>query len=57
MECTIVLRSTHIVSDVEHIADYMLGISDGQIILDGPWGKSRTGLEQLYLEEFGGEGV
>ena len=53
---TIVLLSTHIVSDVEHIADHMLMMSEGHIILDEPWDKSRTDLEQLYLEEFGGEG-
>ncbi len=51
----IVLLSTHIVSDVEHIADHMLMMSEGQIILDEPWDKSRTDLERLYLEEFGGE--
>ena len=52
---TIVLLSTHIVSDVEKIADHMLMMSDGKIILDEPWDKSRTDLEQLYMEEFGGE--
>ena len=51
---TIVLLSTHIVSDVEHIADHMLMMSEGHIILDEPWDKNRTDLEQLYLEEFGG---
>ena len=53
---TIVLLSTHIVSDVEHIADHMLMMSEGHIILDEPWDKGRTDLEKLYLEEFGGEG-
>lgn len=53
---TIVLLSTHIVSDVEKIADHMLMMSDGRIILNEPWDKSRTDLEQLYLEEFGGDG-
>lgn len=52
---TIVLLSTHIVSDVEHIADHMLMMSEGKIILNEPWDKSRTDLEQLYLKEFGGE--
>ena len=52
----IVLLSTHIVSDVEHIADHMLMMSEGQIILNEPWDKGRTDLERLYLEEFGGEG-
>lgn len=52
---TIVLLSTHIVSDVEKIADHMLMMSEGRIILNEPWDKSRTDLEQLYMEEFGGE--
>ena len=51
---TIVLLSTHIVSDVEKIASHMLMMSEGRIILDEPWDKSRTDLEQLYMEEFGG---
>ena len=52
---TIVLLSTHIVSDVEKIANHMLMMSAGRIILSEPWDKSRTDLEQLYMEEFGGE--
>lgn len=52
---TIVLLSTHIVSDVEKIADHMLMMSEGKIILNEPWDKERTDLEQLYMEEFGGE--
>ncbi len=52
---TIVLLSTHIVSDVEHIADHMLMMADGHIILDEPWDRNRTDLEELYLKEFGGE--
>lgn len=52
---TIVLLSTHIVSDVEKIADHMLMMSEGKVILDEPWDKGRTDLEQLYMEEFGGE--
>lgn len=52
---TIVLLSTHIVSDVEKIADHMLMMSEGKIILDEPWDKERTDLEQLYMEEFGGD--
>lgn len=51
---TIVLLSTHIVSDVEKIADHMLIMSESRIILDEPWDRSRTDLEQLYLEKFGG---
>ena len=51
---TVVLLSTHIVSDVEKIADHMLMMSEGKIILDDPWDKGRADLEQLYMEEFGG---
>ena len=32
----------------------MLMMSEGRIILNEPWDKSRTDLEQLYMEEFGG---
>lgn len=53
-EGAIVLLSTHIVSDVEKIADRMLIMSESRIILNEPWDKSRTDLEQLYLEKFGG---
>lgn len=53
---TVVLLSTHIVSDVEKIADHMLMMLEGKIILNEPWDKSRTDLEQLYMEEFGGDG-
>jgi len=52
---TIVLLSTHIVSDVEKIADHMLMMSEGKIILNEPWDRGRTDLEQLYMEAFGGE--
>ena len=52
---TVVLLSTHIVSDVEKIADHMLMMSDRKIILNEPWDRGRTDLEQLYMEEFGGE--
>lgn len=52
---TIVLLSTHIVSDVETIADHMLMMSNGNLIFDNPWNKERTDLEQLYLREVGGQ--
>lgn len=54
---TIVLLSTHIVSDVEKIADHMLMMSEGKIIFDEPWDKGRIDLEQLYMEEFGEETI
>lgn len=49
---TIVLLSTHIVSDVEKIADRMIIMRDGGVIFDKPWDKERTDLERLYLEIF-----
>lgn len=52
---TIVLLSTHIVSDVEQIADHMLMLQAGRLIYNQAWDKSRTDLEQLYLEEFRGD--
>lgn len=52
---TIVLLSTHIVSDVEPIADHLLMMSNGNVIFDNPWDKKRTDLEQLYLREVGGQ--
>lgn len=46
----IVIFSTHIVSDVEHIADRVLMINSGQIIFDGD---NSENLEELFLKEFG----
>ena len=48
------LLSTHIVSDVEHIADRILMMREGQIVYDGPQ-EGVGDLEQFYLREFGGE--
>ncbi len=52
---TIVLLSTHIVSDIEHIADEILMMKDGQLIFRGPWTEDRGDLETFYLEQFGEE--
>lgn len=52
---TIILLSTHIVSDVETIADHLLIMSNGNVIFDNPWDKERTDMEQLYLREVGGQ--
>ncbi len=49
---SIVLLSTHIVSDVEHIADSILMMKDGRLIYQGKWEESRGDLEQFYLEQF-----
>ena len=52
---SIVLLSTHIVSDIEHVADVVLMMKAGQLIYEGPWDESRGSLEDFYLEQFGGD--
>lgn len=49
----IVLLSTHIVSDIEHIADTVLMMKDGQIIYQGKWTGEQEDLETFYLKQFG----
>ncbi len=51
---SVVLLSTHIVSDVEHIADRVLMMRAGQITFDGAW-DPEDDLEDFYLRRFGGE--
>lgn len=51
---SIVLLSTHIVSDVEHIADTILIMKDGRIIYNDSADKTDD-LEKFYLEIFGEE--
>ena len=45
----IILLSTHIVSDVERIADSVLLMRDGQIIWQGEWTEEKGDLERFYL--------
>lgn len=45
----IILLSTHIVSDVERIADNVLLMQDGQIIWQGEWTEEKGDLEKFYL--------
>ena len=49
---SVVLLSTHIVSDVEQIADRILMLRDGRLIFDGPADEVRGNLEEFYLEQF-----
>ena len=49
----IVLLSTHIVSDVEQIADKILMMKEGQLIFEGTRQETGSDLEKLYLEKFG----
>ena len=52
---SIVLLSTHIVSDIEHIANDVLMMKDGQLIYCGKWDNSKGNLEEFYLQQFGEE--
>lgn len=47
----IVLLSTHIVSDIEHIADQILMMKDGQLTYQGKWDGAKGDLEQFYLAQ------
>lgn len=49
---SIVLLSTHIVSDIEHIADNVLMMKNGQLIFQGKWDEARGDLEEFYLRRF-----
>lgn len=49
---SIVLLSTHIVSDIEHIADTVLMMKDGQLIYQGRWEEGKEDLESFYLRQF-----
>ena len=49
---SIVIFSTHIVSDVEHIADRILMMKSGQFIYDGTLEDIGMDLEDFYMKEF-----
>ena len=50
---SIVILSTHIVSDVEHIADYILMMNQGKLTFQGKREEITDDLEAFYLREFG----
>ena len=52
---SIVLLSTHIVSDIEHIADRVIMMKSGQIIWQGKWNEEDGSLEDFYMKEFEGD--
>ncbi len=52
---SIVLLSTHIVSDIEHIAENIVMMRKGQIIWQGTWSEKDGSLEDFYLKEFAQE--
>lgn len=47
---SIVLLSTHIVSDIEQIAERVLMMKDGQLIYQDKWDDSNGSLEDFYLQ-------
>lgn len=49
-EESIVLLSTHIVSDLEHIADRMAIMRSGQLLWQGDWKRGQADLETFYLK-------
>lgn len=51
---SIVILSTHIISDIEHIADTVLMMKKGQIIYQGHWTGETEDLETFYMEQFEG---
>lgn len=55
-EC-IVLLSTHIVSDIEHIADMVLIMKEGQLIYQDKWSDSKGNLEDFYLQHIDEGGI
>ena len=52
----IVLLSTQIVSDIEHIAGQVLMMKDGRMIYQGHWDEEMGDLEEFYLQQFAEEG-
>ena len=48
----LVLLSTHIVSDIEHIADHIIMMKNGQIIWQGSHKEIEGDLEDFYMEQF-----
>lgn len=51
-EDSIVLLSTHIVSDLEQVADQVLMMKDGTLIFQGRYDAGNGDLEQFYLSRF-----
>ena len=49
---SVVLLSTHIGSDIEHIADEVLMMKDGTLIYNGTWDEQMGDLESFYLAQF-----
>lgn len=50
---SIVLLSTHIVSDVEHIADDIFMMREGALIYAGAWDREKGDLEAFFISQNG----
>ena len=48
----IVILSTHIVSDIDRIADYILMMNNGKLVFEGTREEITEDLEEFYLREF-----
>lgn len=49
---SIVILSTHVVSDIEHIDNTVLMMKNGQFIYQGKWQEQQDDLEAFYLQQF-----
>lgn len=49
----IVLLSTHIVSDLEHIADKLMIMKEGRLLWQGEWNAGAGDLEEFYISRIG----
>lgn len=49
----IVLLSTHIVSDLEHIADRLMIMKEGRLLWQGEWNAAAGTLEEFYISKIG----
>ncbi len=49
----IILLSTHIVSDLEHIADRLLIIKEGRLLWQGEWLIGEGNMEEFYISKIG----
>ena len=47
----IVLLSTHIVSDLEHIADRLMIMKEGRLLWQGEWNAAAGDLEEFYISK------
>ena len=52
----IVLLSTHIVSDLDHIADKLMIMKEGRLIWEGEWHAGKGDLEAFYMSKIQDKG-